>query len=69
MVILKHEPDFLVTECGQTSFIQKERIGSAQGHGAASGRLQRADNMEQSALPAPGRADNGGGFSGLKASG
>src|SRR5262249_17436017 len=59
-VILKHEPDLLVSENRDLLFRKLIRIVAVKGHSARCRRIKRPQNMKQRALPAARRAHDRG---------
>src|SRR5258708_2007853 len=59
MMVLKHKADVSVAEVRQTGLGQSEGIGSVQADGASGGRVERAENVQESALAGSRRPHDG----------
>ena len=56
---LEHEPELLVSDRGECAVVASTEVHAVYSHGAGVGTVETADEVEQRALAAAGRADRG----------
>src|SRR5437868_15522969 len=63
---LKYESDTMVTEGRQLLLAHGKRVAALEEHLAAGGRIERADDVQEGALPHAAGADQRGHLAGLE---
>ena len=58
-MILKHEPDPLISELGERLLIKLERIDAVKRHDSGTGRIKRSEYVQESAFAAARRSHDG----------